>query len=312
MVYFFKDYEFAAKYPFSSKAKEIMRERSIEVNDFVAEAGYERLSSALRGEIKKKFFVHEQDAIDEILGYAAARMLLSHMRNNYLTNRYAVAEAKKTSSYLESESDENVAALARDLGLDSFSENNGKLTVDIAHFLMFAPRDVHYKLMGREVDNGRVAITAHERVRLIEEAVKKYAEKIPPPQAVPPIIKRYAEKLQALLPKIEPQKLTFKEGENPPCIEAILEMFKKHENVGHSGRWLLAVYLINKGMNTQDMLKIFSNAPDYNEKIATYQIEHARKRGYKMPNCSSLVGYGYCVADCRITNPMSWRKRKSG
>ena len=309
MAYFFADYAFAAKYPFSQRAKEIMREQTVEISDYVAEAGFERLSSALRGETRRKMFVHEQDAIDEILAYAASRMLLMHMRNSFLTNRYAVSEAKKAFAYLESESDENVSALASDMGLDSFKKEGGRITVDVAHFLLYSPKDVHYKLISREINHGQVAITEHERVRLIEEAVKKYMEKLPPQQAVPQSIKKTAEKLKALLPKIEPQQVSFKEGENPPCIEGLLDMMRKHENVGHTGRWLLAVYLINRGMSTSDMLKIYSNSPDYNQKTTAYQIEHARKRGYKMPNCASVLTYGYCVSSCGITNPMGWRKR---
>lgn len=306
MAYFLQDYVFAAKYPFSSKAKEIMRERSVETGDRMADLGYERLSSALKGEIKRKVFLHEEDAIEEILSYATARMILSHLRNRFLSNRYAIAEAKKTFVYLGNETDENILSLAKDLGIHSFSGEK-KPMVGIPDFLLFAPKDAHYKLSSREVSNGKVSISEHERIRLVEEAVKKYVEKIPESQSVPPQIKKAADKLFALLPKIEPQKISFKEGENPPCIEALLEMMKKHENVGHTGRWLLAVYLINRGMSTQDMLKIFSNAPDYSERIATYQIEHARKRGYKMPNCSSVAGYGYCVANCMITNPLNWK-----
>lgn len=310
MAYFLQDYEFAAKYPFSSKAKDIMRSMTIDINEQVAEAGFNRISSALKGEMKRKAFLHESDALDEIIEYAAARMMLSHMRNRFLISRYAIAESKKAFAHLGEERDENVLALANDLGIKSFGEENGKVTVDVADFLLYAPKDVHYKLIFRELDHGRVAISSHERIRLISEAVKKYMENIPQAQSVPVAIKNAAERLHALLPKIEPQKISFKEGENPPCIESILEMLKRHENVGHSGRWLLAVYLINKGMGTQDIMKIFSNAPDYNEKTTEYQVEHARKRGYKMPGCSSVIGYGYCVANCGISNPMKWRKPK--
>lgn len=310
MVYFLSDYIFAAKYPFSSKAKEIMREHSVEANDQIAEMGFERLKSALNGEIKKKIFIHEEDAIVEILSYAAARMILSYMRNRYLANRYAIAEAKKTFSYLSKESKENILSLARDVGINSFSEDQ-TLTVDVSDFLLYSPKDMHYKLIRRDLRQGRVRINQHEQIRLIEEAVKKYAEKIPESQSVPPAIKKVAEKLHTLLPKIEPQKISFKEGENPPCIEALLDVMKKHENVGHTGRWLLAVYLINRGMSTPDIVNIYSNAPDFNERISTYQIEHARKRGYKMPNCVSVFGYGYCVADCKITNPMNWKRSKT-
>ncbi|MDD5337648.1 MAG: hypothetical protein PHS02_04145 [Candidatus ainarchaeum sp.] len=311
MAYFLSDYAFAARYPFTSTAKELMKERSIDVNESMAELGFERLKSALRGEIKRKLILHEEDAVEEIIAYAAARMMLSHMRNRFLANRYAVAEAKKAFAYLGSESAENVDRVAKDMGLNSFSLENGKLSVDIADFLTYAPKDVHYGLVSRELGAGRVSVNEHERLRLIEEAIKKYLERVPETQSVPPAIKKFAEKLYALLPKIEPQKISFKEGDNPPCIEAILELLKKHENVGHSGRWLLAVYLINAGVSTQDMLKIFSNAPDYNEKISTYQIEHARKKSYRMPSCSSVAVYGYCVAVCNIGNPMNWARRKS-
>ncbi|MFA5077215.1 MAG: hypothetical protein WC488_02200 [Candidatus Micrarchaeia archaeon] len=311
MAYFLSDYTFAARYPFTSSAKELMKARSVEVSEEMAELGFERLKSALGGEIKRKVFIHEEDAIEEIISYAAARMILSHMRNRFLSSRYAVAEAKKTFAYLGSESEENVELLAKDLGMDAISSESGKFTVDVADFLMYAPKDVHYKLVSRELSAGRVPITSHERLRLMEEAVKKYSERIPETQSVPPAIKRFAEKLYALLPKIEPQKISFKEGDNPPCVEAILEMLRKHENVGHSGRWLLAVYLINAGVSTGDMLKIFSNAPDYDEKVSTYQIEHARKKGYRMPSCSSVSAYGYCVAACNIKNPMNWARRKS-
>ncbi len=307
MVYFLADYVFAAKYPFSRKAKEIMRSRTIETDEFMAELGFERIASALGKGIKEKIFLHEEDAVQEMISYAAARMILSHMRNRFLTNRYAVAESKKTFAYLQNESEESQSELAKDAGIASFRIENGKQSVDVADFLLFAPKDVHYKLIRRELADGRVGITAHERTRLIAEAVKKYLETVPPAQGMLVPIKKAAERLYALLPKIEPQKIAFREGENPPCIEAILEVLKKHENVGHTGRWLLAVYLINRGMATAEIVKIFSNAPDFSEKTSTYQIEHARKRAYSMPRCSSIVGYGYCVADCGISNPLNWR-----
>ncbi len=307
MAYFLADYVFAAKYPFSSKAKEIMRERSVEPNEFMAEKGFNRVSAALNGELRRKLFLHEEDAIEEMIEYAAARMMLSYMRNRFLTNKYAISESKKAFAYLGDESEENVSALAKDIGISSFKEDAGRLTIDVADFLLYAPKDVHYKLISRELNRGRVSINRHERIRIISEAVKKYMERMPPAQSIPPAIKKAAERLHELLPKIEPQKISFKEGENPPCIEAMLDTLKKHENLGHTGRWLLVVYMINRGVGNADLVKVFSNAPDFNEKTTVYQVEHARKRAYKMPTCSSVVGYGYCVADCGIRNPMSWR-----
>ncbi|MEW6528545.1 MAG: hypothetical protein AB1391_01505 [Candidatus Micrarchaeota archaeon] len=311
MAYFLKDCIFAAKYPFSSKAKEIIRDQNIDVHETMAERGFERLSSALKGRIKRRIFFHNEDGINEIMAYASARMILSFMRNRFLTNKYAIAESKKTFSYLNEESDENMLLVAKELGINSFFSEDNEHFVGVADFLCYAPKDVHYKLIVRELSNGAVRITKHERMRLISEAVKKYMEKTPEMQSVPPAIKKISEKLYALLPKIEPKKISFREGENPPCIEAILELINKHENIGHSGRWLLAVYLINRGMDNENMMKIFSSAPDFNEKITQYQIEHARKRAYIMPNCSSVLSYGYCTVNCGIINPLNYKKSQN-
>ena len=84
---------------------------------------------------------------------------------------------------------------------------------------------------------------------------------------------------------------------------------KIHKNLGHQARWFLAVYLINNGMETEKIMEIFSNLPDFSEKITKYQIEHAKKRGYVVPACGTLKGYGFCVTECRIGSPLNWRKK---
>ena len=62
---------------------------------------------------------------------------------------------------------------------------------------------------------------------------------------------------------------------------------------------------------------LFQNAPDYNEKITKYQVEHlAGKKGsqtkYSVPACSKLVNENLCYAtlDCRgITNPIQFGRK---
>lgn len=304
MSYFLSDYIFAAKYPFSSKAKKIIEQRTIEINELVGESGLERIKSVLTGKLKQKVFLHEEDAIKELIEYAVCRMILSYMNNRFLTNKHAIAESKKAYAYFQNENNESLLELAKDLGINTLVNTGDKITIGLADFLVFAPHDIPYKLIFREITNGRVVINKHEEIRLMAEAVKKYNEKTVDIKNVPNIIKKIEKEIYELLLKIEPQKISFKEGEAPPCMEAILELLKKHENVGHNGRWILAVYLINRGLDNQKILEIFSNAPDYNEKIVSYQLEHIRKRGYKMPNCSSILNYGYCIKNCGITNPL--------
>ena len=149
-----------------------------------------------------------------------------------------------------------------------------------------------------------------EGKRTPEKIGKKKAEKIPLLKNPSDLVKKAAEALKAELPKLEPTRtaVTFKEGDNPPCIEKLLDQLKKHENLNHQARWTLAVYLTNRGMTIEKIFSLYSNLPDFNEKTTRYQLEHIQKRGYTTPACSTMLTYGLCCANCRIGSPLNWKR----
>ena len=287
--------------------------------------GLARLKSALSGKWMKSTAVHESEKLAEVASYAVSRMILSYMRNRYLTNKFAVAEAKLAHSFFEKEGDGALGTISEELGISVKKENqsdrfvtihgvNGILFVPLPAYLKFSPRSIDYKLVNRSVSNGFVSVNPHERRRLMEEAVRKKAGEIPQLRGgVPDSIKKAAENLKSDLPKIEPQStVTFKEGDNPPCMEKLLESLKKHENLNHQSRWALAVYLTARGMSVEQIVSLYSNLPDFNEKITKYQVEHIKKRGYSVPSCATLLSYGICCADCRIGSPLNWKGKVWG
>ncbi len=302
--------DFCVKYPFSKKAKELLDSENIQLSDEIVARGLERVKKALAGETSRSSAFHKSDKVDEVASYAAARMVLGYMRNRYLTNRFAVAEAKRANHYLSGEEATVVDEVAAEFGIVS-SSTGGKLFVPIPTFVKFAPKSIDYKLINRNVHAGKVELIYREKIRLTEEAVKKRAEHIPIVKNAPESVKKAAEVLKAELPKLEPMKtITFKEGDNPPCIERLLEQVKKHENLNHQARWSLAVYLVGKGMGIEKVVSLYSNLPDFNEKMTRYQLEHIKKRGYTMPGCSTMLTYGLCCAECRIGNPLNWKSKE--
>jgi DNA primase large subunit len=76
--------------------------------------------------------------------------------------------------------------------------------------------------------------------------------------------------------------------------------------------------MINRGYSTEKILTILSERPDFNEKIARYQVEHiAGLRGsrtkYRPPSCQTMKSLGLCIEDGRlcpkwIKNPLEYRK----
>ncbi|NDB52182.1 MAG: DNA primase, partial [Nitrosopumilaceae archaeon] len=106
--------------------------------------------------------------------------------------------------------------------------------------------------------------------------------------------------------------------EQPPCIKHALEILSKGENLPHSGRFMLATYLLNKGQAIEEIAPLFKNAPDYNEKITLYQLKHlAGNFGsgtkYACPSCEKLKSENLCFAipECaNIINPLQFGRKK--
>jgi DNA primase large subunit len=86
----------------------------------------------------------------------------------------------------------------------------------------------------------------------------------------------------------------------------------------HKELFSLAAFMINRGHNKEEILALLAERPDYDEKIARYQVEHiAGERGsrtrYKPPSCSTMRSLGLCVEDGRlcpkwIKNPLEFRR----
>jgi len=97
----------------------------------------------------------------------------------------------------------------------------------------------------------------------------------------------------------------------PPCIRHALEVMNQGENLPHSARLMLATYMLAIGKSIDDIVILFHNAPDFNEKITRYQVEHlAGTKGsrtkYSVPSCEKLRNENLCFAteECNgIINP---------
>jgi DNA primase large subunit len=299
--------DFAVRYPFSPEAKAALDSRATQLNESIVLMASERIKRALKGESGKSAALHESDKVNEIASFAAARMLLAFLNNRFITNKFAVSESKRVSAYLDSERDESVITrVGHELGFVAEKQGASYL-VPIPVYLMFCRRDPNYKLINREIRNGHVVVSPHERVRLMEEAARKRIERVPLLKDPPKIVSDAGKRLIAELPKSDLPQIQVKPGDYPPCIIKLLDSVKKHENLNHQARWFLCVYLMAAGMGDEELVGLYSNLPDFSERITTYQVQHARKKAYTVPACATVTTWGFCCADCRIGSPLYWR-----
>ncbi len=299
---------FLARYPFTSRAKKTMADANVAPSERLAEKAKARVLGALkRGEIPAIASELSAAVQDELASYALARMMLSAVGSRFVANRYAVAEAKRAGAYMRGDSDENIAEVAKDLGV-VLDLREGWISA--SSYLKFAPKSVDYKLINKKLSNGRVYLSRNEIIRVLEEAVRVYMERstIRKEVRVPEIVQRAASEIKRQIPteetaisaRISPERF-------PPCIKKLLADLKNSENLPHTARWALAVFLLNAGLGVDDIVKIFADAPDFNEQTTRYQVEHAKKRAYKMPSCAAMDSYALCVADCGVKNPLRYR-----
>ncbi len=294
--------DFAVRYPFSESARKSLE--GFVLTERIVELAVERIKKALAGDRSQRMLIHESDKREDIASFAAARMILGHMRNNFLTNRFAVNEAKKVSDTLGREDEATVDSVASSFGIRTVTDGK-RMLIDLPTYVRFSVRDPHYRLINRRIYHGRVELNQNEKKRLIEEAVKKHNESIPLVKDPPALIIKAGERLVAEMPKSE-SRITVKVGDHPPCVMKLLEEAKKHQNLPHHARWYLATYLLATGMKEEDIVKVYSDLPDFSEKVTSYQVGHIKKKGYNVPSCSTVMTYGLCCAVCRIGNPMNW------
>ena len=125
----------------------------------------------------------------------------------------------------------------------------------------------------------------------------------------------YTKKIEGML---EPAEFKMSK-EYPPCVKHAISVMNRGDNLSHSGRLLLATYMFAREMGIEDIVEFYKNAPDFNVKVTTYQLEQlSGEKGsgtkYRCPSCSNLDTKGLCyrTEECgKIVNPIQFKSFSS-
>ena len=188
-------------------------------------------------------------------------------------------------------------------------------SMPLSTYLTYSSTFTHMKLPNREVAGGKVKLNDYEINVILREAVKiKINENFPirsnlisenVKERLKPYLDDITSQIQVTLPYSGRQSTDI-----APCMEAVIGELESGNKVNHLKNWSLAVFLIKRGWDDEKIIAIYSKLPNFNEKLVKYQLEHIRDKNYSMPSCSNLKTQGICVADCKIKNPLMYRKKK--
>ncbi len=329
-----------ATYPFLSGAKSYVTKTAPSVEDLLSDPlyerarviGIERLDSAFHDkDVGNRSLVTESDHIMELLSYPLARMVAVCIEDTYFKRRYALGEAVHAYRHLINESTAFLLRIAAEFSLDViYNEDTNILKISFLDYLHYAPtRYKEWKMINREMRNGYIRISHKDLARIIQEALRSrineeldqrrcskvvYETFSSDINRIKNTVMAHRKKIEAApVGKLDVQKL-------PPCMKEILAAIQAGENVPHMGRFALVSFLHSLKLSTNDILRMFSSAPDYEEDKTRYQVEHitgsSSSTAYTPPGCDKMRTYGICPADktdelCkRKRHPLSYYKAK--
>ncbi|MGH9992633.1 MAG: DNA primase [Nitrososphaera sp.] len=326
-----------AKYPFLREAGNYMRESGFgweelgrpDMKDIIDRA-VQRVQAGLSGDIYDTLERYEV----EILTFLVSLIIVKSVGLEPVLKKYALAEARRAEKFLtedlRKQSDDKNRSLVTKIFDDLFSlridfapEDPRLFKVRVSDYLSRSSHfhEQEWKLINRLVQKGYVYLDADETVRLVRNELSVLiCDKVRAMtlSTLPQVIKDKANDLRTkLAPRYQYRPLGA--SGYPPCVKHALDIMSKGENLPHSARVMLGTYMLAIGKPTDEIVALFQNAPDFNEKITRYQVEHlAGLRGsrtrYSVPSCEKLANEDLCFAteECAgIVNPVQFgRKRR--
>jgi len=334
-----------AKYPFLQETRHYIKENGPSVDELLHALPYERariigierLDNALKNsDVGQRSLATDSDCIMEILSYPLARMVAVCIGDTFFKKRYALGEAYHSYKYLLNEPISFLLSVAKELRINvQQPPDEPTIKIFFKDYLRNAPtRYKEWKMVNRDIGDGYIIISQKDLARILLESLReKINEELSSrecEQTVTDVFSSDIQRFQTMLSMQKKKSETTPVGKVsveklPPCMKTILSAIQSGENVPHMGRFALVAFLGSLKLSANDILKIFSTAPDYEEDKSRYQVEHitgqSSSTSYKCPGCEKMRTYGICPVDkmdmlCKkVRHPLSyysnkWRQEK--
>lgn len=181
-------------------------------------------------------------------------------------------------------------------------------------------KDPQWSIINRFVDNGQVYLLKDNVARLLQEKIRRI---ILPKKRATGDLRKILEGITEIrdvfntidnkLALIQHKKKKYKgtgdllEDERPheemfpPCIKYILHRASNGVNLSHTERLHIAFFYANINYSVEETVDVFRTVPDFDEKIARYNVEFSRGingkgKKYSVYNCQKLKSERICKA----------------
>ncbi len=338
-----------ARYPWLQEATEAVENRVDGFGDLVSDAVLDRAA-------ERAIYAVERSEVGEIASsprvelysYPVARAVVSAVDDHAVTRRYAWAEAATAFDRLKEDVNSSTSFgsvgearlefsdLVREFGFQarelSGSQTGGGAEAVSAAYEMPVERYLEYasgitgeewKLVNREMTEGRVKVGRADVLELAREAILRRVSEGLPLDLPPEVVEQVEPAVDDLRDAVAHADLSseidrVEESEFPPCMKALLSDVRNGEHLDHHSRFAITAFLTNIGMSTDEIVETYEVNPGFGEEMTRYQTDHIQGKTspteYSCPSCATMVTYG----DCRnrdelcdeINHPLQYYRRR--
>lgn len=321
-------YNYLIRYPFSTKAKEFLEKHNVDLflvdKEDIKKAAYFLLRTLPQNQMDKEKQWHNYLSIEDervsllyVKLYPICRILLKVVDYNPLYQQFANHFQKQLIYYLNKplnnkEFDLVLEDVCPDLKYDSKSD---RYFISMISYLSLELGE-DYKLQYMNLDDGFVYFKKEDLINLLGVIVRKNILKNIDAEIenFPKLFLDYGNSIKEKVlnentfnVKVinKPQVNTF-----PPCFLQMYNKLISGEHLRHIENFTLAVFLSNIGYSYDEILDLYKNLPNFDEKIAGYQIKKLIEKKYSVPNCDTLKSNGLCVKECNVKHPFQLFRKK--
>lgn len=187
---------------------------------------------------------------------------------------------------------------------------NKNFKIPVESFVKFASRlsGSRYRLAFQSISKGKVFVSTNVVSKIIREFFVQRSfeiyDSIKPETALDSLelISDFIYSMRQLYKTYE-AKRNFELGDVdfslfPPCMKEYIKQMKEGVNLPHLGRFTLVSFLSKVGMSRDEIIDLFKTAPDYNERMTVYQVDHVTGKisgtEYSPPKCAVLKSNHLC------------------
>jgi len=242
--------EFAAAYPFSSRARELLKSvGKEELSPQRLRSAGERLLDAIQG--RKPF--REQSARERVVDYVLARILLAAIDRPSAARKYASSVARAALEKIGDETiEEQFAELAKDF-FPSFKESDGEYVVSLADYLKNGSG-----LLYAPLEAGKVFFSRNELQSLLKKAIEARVCDLSSIslKTLPPFVSEVAKEIEPRIPREQARTTHAGKYLDLPCMKKILQGMS--EGKRFYGVMALAIACVKDGLSKEDAVKLVS------------------------------------------------------